>query len=109
MDPADDVAGAAKASPLFAKYGTRTDAQSAREPIAARMEASATAAAAEQADGRRQGGGAGGQGGCERSRARAPQEMSTGGIGDFLNSRQGKQIQKEIVRGVFGMLKKAMR
>src|SRR6187431_1827215 len=29
MDPADDVAGAAKASPLWAKYGERVDAQSA--------------------------------------------------------------------------------
>src|SRR4029079_8973999 len=31
MPPADDVVAAAKASPLFAKYGTRVDAQSARE------------------------------------------------------------------------------
>ena len=39
---------------------------------------------------------------------RAPQDMSPGGIGDFLGSRQGKQLQKEIVRGVFGMLKKRL-
>ena len=39
MAPADDVDGAAKASPLFAKYGTRTDAQSAREMLAARVDA----------------------------------------------------------------------
>ena len=37
MAPADDVDGAAKASPLFAKYGTRVDAQSARELLAARL------------------------------------------------------------------------
>ena len=30
---------------------------------------------------------------------------SGGGLGDFLNSREGKQIQKEVVRGVFGLLK----
>src|SRR4051795_12079526 len=33
MAPADDVEGAAMASPLFAKYGTRVDAQSAREML----------------------------------------------------------------------------
>ena len=31
-----------------------------------------------------------------------------GGIGDFLNSRQGKQIQREVIRGVFGMLRKRL-
>ena len=36
MGPADDVDGAAKASPLWAKYGTRIDSQSAREMLAAR-------------------------------------------------------------------------
>ena len=34
MGPADDVDGAAKASPLFAKYGQRVDAESAREKLA---------------------------------------------------------------------------
>ncbi len=38
MGPADDVEAAAKASPLFAKYGTRAEAESAREKLAARME-----------------------------------------------------------------------
>ena len=42
MAPAGDVEGAAKASPLFAKYGTRVDAQSARELLAARLEAAST-------------------------------------------------------------------
>ena len=27
-------------------------------------------------------------------------------VGDFLGSRQGKTIEKEVVRGLFGMLKK---
>ena len=31
-----------------------------------------------------------------------------GGIGDFLSSRQGKQIQREVIRGVFGMLRKRL-
>ena len=38
MGPADDVEAAAKASPLFAKYGERAEAESAREKLAARME-----------------------------------------------------------------------
>ena len=38
MGPADDVEGAAKASPLFAKYGTREENESAREKLAARIE-----------------------------------------------------------------------
>ena len=27
-------------------------------------------------------------------------------LGDFLGSRQGKAIQREVIRGVFGMLRK---
>ncbi len=37
MTPAGDVDAAATASPLFAEYGARVDAQSARELLAARM------------------------------------------------------------------------
>ena len=37
MAPVDDVDEAAKASPLYAKYGTRVDAESAREKLAARV------------------------------------------------------------------------
>ncbi|HXP53507.1 MAG TPA: hypothetical protein VN847_01065, partial [Streptosporangiaceae bacterium] len=29
-------------------------------------------------------------------------------VGAFLQSKQGKQLQKEVVRGVFGMLKKRL-
>ena len=38
MGPADDVAGAAAASPLQAKYGARLDRESARELLAERLE-----------------------------------------------------------------------
>ena len=41
MEPADDVDGAARASPLYAKYGTKIDRESARELLAARMEQAA--------------------------------------------------------------------
>ena len=44
MGPADDVDGPAKASPLYAKYGTRVDTQSAREMLAARLAPPAEAA-----------------------------------------------------------------
>src|SRR3712207_1602853 len=37
MSPADDVEAAAKASPLWARYGERTDPESARELLAARL------------------------------------------------------------------------
>src|SRR5579875_1548153 len=46
MGPADNVAAQAQASPLWAKYGTRVDNQSAREILAARQAAAAAPAAA---------------------------------------------------------------
>jgi uncharacterized protein len=42
-----------------------------------------------------------------REAAKAP-AGGLDGIGDFLKSRQGQAMQKEVVRGVFGMLKKAL-
>ena len=48
-----------------------------------------------RAQGRAQAGRLGGGGGVDA-------------IGEFLKSRQGKQIQREVVRGVFGMLKKKL-
>jgi len=93
MAPADDVDGAAKASPLFAKYGTRTDAQSAREMLAARVQEAAEPEAPKPA---------------HREKAPAPEESTAEKVGDFLNSRQGKKLQKDVMRGVFGMLKKRL-
>ena len=46
MAPTADVDAPAKASPLYAKYGTRVDAQSARELLAGRLEAAAEPAPA---------------------------------------------------------------
>jgi hypothetical protein len=31
-----------------------------------------------------------------------------GALGSFLQSRQGKQLEKQVVRGVFGLLKKSL-
>ncbi len=101
MAPADDVAGAAQASPLFAKYGARVDAQSARELLAARI-AGAAAPAAEGPPDAREAPDLGGE----------VKAGTTGGgadaIGDFLTSREGKALQRDVVRGIFGLLRKKL-
>jgi hypothetical protein len=119
MGPADGIAGKAQASPLWAKYGQRVDNESAREILAARLAEPAVAAPAP-------GPGAGGGGAHKQpaaqhrpaAAARKQQPAAqhkeaagavAGGVAamtSFLQSRQGKQIQKEVVRGVFGLLKK---
>ena len=98
MGPADDVEGAAKASPLFAKYGTRAEAESAREKLAARMEEPDGPEPAAKAP---------------RRRKREPEAATakTGGadaLGKFLTSREGKALQKKVMRGVFGMLRRRL-
>ena len=90
MAPADNVDAAAKASSLYAKYGARVDAQSAREMLAARIR---------QTSGPEE----------KRDRAKAAKATrSSDELGDFLKSRTGKQIQREVIRGVFGMLRKRL-
>ena len=103
MDPFPGLDAAATASPLWAKYGTRTDAQSAREMLAGRL---APAPAAEPADAPlehvpvpRRG---------PPKRAPAPNGGGADAIGDFLNSRQGKALQKQVARGIFGMPRKRL-
>jgi DNA helicase HerA-like ATPase len=101
MGPADDVDGAAKASPLFAKYGTRVDSESAREKLAARTAAAAAAKPVPPS---------------APPPAPAPEhkeaaKAGSGGVdavGKFLKSRQGKALERQVVRGVFGMLKKRL-
>jgi DNA helicase HerA-like ATPase len=93
IGPADDVEAAAKASPLFAKYGTRTEAESAREKLEGRI-AQAEEPRSEPKPKR-------------PKKAPAP----SGGLdelGDFLGSRQGKALERTVMRGVFGMLKKRL-
>jgi DNA helicase HerA-like ATPase len=103
MGPADDVEGSATASPLYAKYGTRVDSNSAREILAERMEkaaasaAIATEAAAEPKQEKTESHHAEGAGAAAGGLA---------AIGSFLKSREGKAITKQVARGVFGMLKK---
>jgi uncharacterized protein len=95
MAPADDVGGAAQGSELYAKYGTRIDRESARERLAARLEQRKPEPV---------------EAAAKRTRRRAP--SSDGRLGDpitdFLTSRQGKAVQREVIRGVFGMLRKRL-
>jgi hypothetical protein len=93
IGPADDVEAAAKASPLFGKYGTRIEAESAREKLEGRLAQTETPKEPKARKPRRE------------KRAPAP----SGGLdelGDFLSSRQGKALERTVMRGVFGMLKK---
>jgi DNA helicase HerA-like ATPase len=91
MQAADDVDGAAKASALFVKYGTRVDSQSAREMLAARLEQPGTAPTEEHKKAAKASGG------------------GAGAIGDFLKSSTGRQIEREVVRGLFGLLSKSLK
>ncbi|MEP6910966.1 MAG: helicase HerA-like domain-containing protein [Actinomycetota bacterium] len=93
MVPAPDVDGAARSSPLYAKYGTRVDAPSARELLAARLEDQAAPAPVPKK---------------EHREAADAVKGGAGSLDSFLKSRQGKQLQKEVVRGVFGLLKKRL-
>ena len=100
IGPADDVEGAAKASPLFVKYGTRLEADSAREKLAGRVaQAEAAAEAAPTRAPKRKRG---------RREAPAPPPGGLDQVGDFLGSREGKALQRKVARGLFGMLKKRL-
>jgi DNA double-strand break repair helicase HerA and related ATPase len=124
MGPADDIEAKAKASPLWAKYGTRVDNQSAREILAARLDSAAAASASAPTAAPARAGGAPHPQAAQHKQAaphpQAPQRQPaaqhkeaagalSGGVAavsSFLQSSQGKKLQKEVVRGVFGMLKK---
>ena len=89
MEPAPDLDAAAKASPLWAKYGTRLERESAAEALAKRVEATPEPE-------------------VKTTRAKKPPPAPGDPLTDFMTSRQGKALQKEIVRGVFGMLRKRL-
>jgi uncharacterized protein len=105
MAPADDVEGTAKASPLCAKYGTREEAESAREKLAARLEEPAPEPDAAAPAPKKK---------PKQKATKKQKETATataggaGALGDFLTSREGKALQKKVVRGVFGMLRKRL-
>ena len=98
MAPADDVDAAAKASPLYAKYG---DARRQPERARAAGRAPAKPAAA------RTGAAPQAEAGAEHKKAA---KATAGGAGRHRRLPQleaGKQIQREVVRGVFGLLRRS--
>lgn len=135
MAPTGDVDGLAKASPLFAKYGVRVESESAREVLAARVDA-ATGAPSDPVEpagsptppparkGKAGGdvfAGAEGEAAGEAAQPGAPAPRRTGRrqkeaasaasggaevIGSFLKSREGRALMRDVGRGIFGMLKK---
>ena len=101
IGPADDVDAAAKASPLGDKYGTREEAVSAREKLAARMDEQAEPDAREPEAAKAP----------RRKREKKAATTMTAGadaIGDLLTSREGQALQKKVMRGVFGMFRKSL-
>jgi hypothetical protein len=96
MGPADDVDTAARSSPLFAKYGTPLDNQSARELLAARLEQPVADGATPPQPSPRQ------------KKAADATARGADAIGDFLTSSSGRALTREVVRGVFGMLKRSL-
>jgi uncharacterized protein len=108
MGPAADVDGVAKASPLWPKYGERVDNESAREILAARM---APPPAAAVPVGAPAGAPVPEQAPAPTAEDKAAAGAAGGGVGmlsSFLNSKEGQQLKKEVVRGVFGLLKKKL-
>ena len=105
MAPAPDPEAVARASPLWASYGTRVEGESAREVLEARLERASQPAPAPPAERRAPDHVPVPKDLPRRRRAPAP---SGGGLGDFLSSHEGKALQREVVRGVFGMLRKRL-
>jgi DNA helicase HerA-like ATPase len=92
MQPAPDVDAMAKASPLWAAYGQRAERESAQEMLAKRVEDAPEAKPEPDAP----------------PRPSKPPKQPSDPLTDFLGSRQGKALQREVVRGVFGLLRKKL-
>ena len=105
MGPAPDVEGAAKASPLYARYGERLDDRSAREVLEERLVTPAPLPPRSRGPRPRWS-----TCRCPRQAAAqaAPRRRARSDVGDFLRSREGKRLQRKVLRGVFGMLRKRL-
>jgi uncharacterized protein len=99
MAPTDGLEATAKGSPLWQTYGPRVDNESARELLAARLQAAQNGAAAPAPAAPHE----------QRKSGESPIGDGADAVGTFLRSRQGQALQREVVRGVFGLLKKSMR
>jgi hypothetical protein len=76
--------------------------------LAARMETATQAAASAERTAPAPAPDAGGDEHARRAGGTAAVGGGTVKIGTFLNSREGKALQREVTRGVFGLLKKAL-
>jgi hypothetical protein len=112
MGPADPAAmtAAVEASPLKAKYGEAIDRESARERLAARLEAGAAAAHEEKAPAGQADGHVGypsDTGRTTRKKTPAPAKKDGGMVEDIMKSPAARDLvrtaAREIVRGVFGI------
>ena len=94
MKTSDGVDAAAKASPLAAKYGTRLENESAAEELAKRVQQAPEPPPEEE----------------KKPPLRTPKAAKKSGdaLTDFLGSRQGKALQREVVRGAFSLLRKRL-
>ena len=84
------------ASPLQPRYAERIDRESAAELLAARV--AGDAAKAEEVRQRAKP--------APKREAPLSDEGLAGQVGDILSSSMGKQVTREVVRGIFGMLKR---
>jgi hypothetical protein len=98
LEPMGNVAEVAKASPQYAKYGTRVDKESARELLAKRLgqatELDVKVPPPPPPE-------------PSKPRTRAKKEDG-GAIGDFLKSTEGRAIRRELTRTLFGLLRKKL-
>ena len=97
------VTAAAQADPLWARYGTELDRESAREKLAARL-AQATAPASEPEPTPEPAP----EPAPRRRRRAADGGGNTNPVLDYLTSREGKTMVKKVTRGVLGMLRKRL-
>ena len=97
------VTAAAQADPLWARYGTELDRESAREKLAARL-AQATAPASEPEPAPEPAP----EPTPRRRRRAADDGGDTNPVLDYLTSREGKTMVKKVTRGVLGMLRKRL-
>jgi DNA helicase HerA-like ATPase len=85
------------ASPLLGEYAERVDRESALEMLTARMDQDREQEREIRKEAPR----------VPKGEPSRPKEQDVvGQVGDFLGSRQGQRLQKQVMRGLFGLLKR---
>jgi hypothetical protein len=109
MGPADPavVAASVDGSSLKPKYAAAVDRESAREKLAAKLEAGAEAAKQEQAAAKQAGAPDEERIGYPKGTVRRPTKKDASVVQDIMNSPAARDLMRtaarEIVRGVFGV------